>query len=595
MSGIMKLFSNLLAKISKWLKSMPERTMLIIVAFVVGLLSGLAAVILKSLIHLIQNSLLSWSSPEVSTYLYLLLPGIGMLISMLLVKYLVKDDVGHGVTKVLLAVSRNESRIKRRHTWSSILTSSVTIGFGGSVGAEAPIVFTGAALGSNVARVLGLSYKQMTMLLGCGAAGAVAGIFKAPLAGVLFTLEILLFNISMTAILPLLVSTITATVTSYIFFGMDVAFAATIEKFALSNLPYYIILGIFCGLVSLYFMKTTLSMEDRIKRIKKPFMRWGISAFFLGIILFLFPPLYGEGYGNLTDLLNNNIESAVSHPFYYELLSSEWSIPVFFFLVMIFKVVAMSFTNAGGGVGGTFGPTLFVGGIAGFIVARVINIIGIHPLPETNFVLVGMGGLMAGVMQAPLTAIFLIAEITGGYELLMPLIITSTISFATIRGVESYSIYTKRIANQGDLLTHDSDKAVLTLLKTSQMVERDFIPINVSGNLADLVAAIRQSNRSIFPVVDSKNKFQGVIYLNDIRSIMFDRSLYDSTKIESLMKNAPTVVLMDEKMDSVMNKFEVSEAWNLPVIDINGEYQGFVSRSKIFSYYREQLQQVSHD
>ncbi len=595
MSGIMKLFSNLLAKISKWLKSMPERTMLIIVAFVVGLLSGLAAVILKSLIHLIQNSLLSWSSPEVSTYLYLLLPGIGMLISMLLVKYLVKDDVGHGVTKVLLAVSRNESRIKRRHTWSSILTSSVTIGFGGSVGAEAPIVFTGAALGSNVARVLGLSYKQMTMLLGCGAAGAVAGIFKAPLAGVLFTLEILLFNISMTAILPLLVSTITATVTSYIFFGMDVAFAATIEKFALSNLPYYIILGIFCGLVSLYFMKTTLSMEDRIKRIKKPFMRWGISAFFLGIILFLFPPLYGEGYGNLTDLLNNNIESAASHPFYYELLSSEWSIPIFFFLVMIFKVVAMSFTNAGGGVGGTFGPTLFVGGVAGFIVARVINIIGIHPLPETNFVLVGMGGLMAGVMQAPLTAIFLIAEITGGYELLMPLIITSTISFATIRGVESYSIYTKRIANQGDLLTHDSDKAVLTLLKTSQMVERDFIPINVLGNLADLVAAIRQSNRSIFPVVDSKNKFQGVIYLNDIRSIMFDRSLYDSIKIESLMKNAPIVVLMDEKMDSVMNKFEVSEAWNLPVIDINGEYQGFVSRSKIFSYYREQLQQVSHD
>lgn len=595
MNGIMKLFSNLLAKISKWLKSMPERTMLIIVAFVVGLLSGLAAVILKSLIHLIQNSLLSWSSPEVSTYLYLLLPGIGMLISMLLVKYLVKDDVGHGVTKVLLAISRNESRIKRRHTWSSILTSSVTIGFGGSVGAEAPIVFTGAALGSNVARVLGLSYKQMTMLLGCGAAGAVAGIFKAPLAGVLFTLEILLFNISMTAILPLLVSTITATVTSYIFFGMDVAFAATIEKFALSNLPYYIILGIFCGLVSLYFMKTTLSMEDRIKRIKKPFMRWGISAFFLGIILFLFPPLYGEGYGNLIDLLNNNIESAASHPFYHKLLSSEWSIPIFFFLVMIFKVVAMSFTNAGGGVGGTFGPTLFVGGVAGFIVARVINIIGIHPLPETNFVLVGMGGLMAGVMQAPLTAIFLIAEITGGYELLMPLIITSTISFATIRGVESYSIYTKRIANQGDLLTHDSDKAVLTLLKTSQMVERDFIPINVSGNLADLVAAIRQSNRSIFPVVDSKNKFQGVIYLNDIRSIMFDRSLYDSTKIESLMKNAPIVVLMDEKMDSVMNKFEVSEAWNLPVIDINGEYQGFVSRSKIFSYYREQLQQVSHD
>ena len=376
---------------------------------------------------------------------------------------------------------------------------------------------------------------------------------------------------------------------------MDVAFAATIEKFALSNLPYYIILGIFCGLVSLYFMKTTLSMEDRIKRIKKPFMRWGISAFFLGIILFLFPPLYGEGYGNLTDLLNNNIESAASHPFYYELLSSEWSIPIFFFLVMIFKVVAMSFANAGGGVGGTFGPTLFVGGVAGFIVARVINIIGIHPLPETNFVLVGMGGLMAGVMQAPLTAIFLIAEITGGYELLMPLIITSTISFATIRGVESYSIYTKRIANQGDLLTHDSDKAVLTLLKTSQMVERDFIPINVSGNLADLVAAIRQSNRSIFPVVDSKNKFQGVIYLNDIRSIMFDRSLYDSIKIESLMKNAPIVVLMDEKMDSVMNKFEVSEAWNLPVIDINGEYQGFVSRSKIFSYYREQLQQVSHD
>ena len=464
-----------------------------------------------------------------------------------------------------------------------------------SVGGEAPIVYTGAAIGSNIGKRFNLPYKDITILLGCGAAGAIAGIFKAPLAGVAFTLEILMFNISMTSILPLLVSTITATVVSLLLLGDKVVFANSILPFAMSNIPWYLVLGVICGAVSLYFMRATLFLEDKIKKISRPYVRWIICAVGLGILVFLFPPLFGEGYGDITHLLNNEAESVASKSVFMNNVSAPWAVVFFFVAVLVLKVLAMCLTNAGGGVGGTFGPTLFVGGIAGFILARVLDICGVPGIPEANFVLVGMGGLMAGVMQAPLTSIFLIAEITGGYDLLVPLIITSCISFACMRSIEPYSIYAKRLAKNGDLLTHDSDKAVLMLLKTSDFLENDFVPVVQGQTLGHLVDIITRSRRNLFPVIDGSGKFLGVIFLDDIREIMFNRDLYDSVKVETLMKPADVFVTKDESMESVMDKFEQSKAWNLPVLDPGGLYLGFVSRSRIISSYRAQLQQVSHD
>ena len=571
-----------------------EKTKLLLLAVLVGLLCGCAAILLKTLIRWIQTGLTSWFRGPMDGMLLLLYPGVGMLLSLLFVRYLLKDDISHGVTKVLQAVSKNDSNIKAHNTWSSIAASSVTIGFGGSVGAEAPIVYSGAAIGSVVARKAGLSYKNMTMLLGCGAAAAIAGIFKAPLAGVLFTLEILLFNMSMNAILPLLLSSVTATVVTYLFMGTEVQFAGSIEAFRMANIPFYLVLGVFCGFMSLYFIRVTLKVEDRMRRFRSPYTRWALCALLLGVLIFLFPPLYGEGYSSLSLMLNNDTGSVPSI-FGSSLESSPWLFLVYFAAIMLFKVFATAFTNAGGGVGGTFGPTLVSGGLAGFVIARLINLSGLAVVPEANFVLVGMGGLMAGVMQAPMTAIFLIAEITGGYELLIPLIVTAAVSYGTIRGFERYSIYTKRIAAQGELLTHDNDQAVLTLLRTADLVERDFTPVRYDATLGDLVHLISTSRRNLFPVLDAQDRFQGVVTLDDVRSMMFDRSHYDTVKVYNVMKSAPAFVYMDEKMDSVMNKFESTQAWNLPVLDDENKYLGFVSKSKIFSSYRDQLKAVSDE
>ncbi len=573
-----------------------ERDLVLVLSLFVGVSCGLAAALLKSAVEFIHHSLTSWFDGEAYNFLYIVYPGIGMLLSLLFVKYVVKDNIGHGVTKVLLAVSKNESKIRPHNMWTSVAASSVTIGFGGSVGAEAPIVYTGAAIGSNVARYMGLSYKNMTILLGCGAAGAVSGIFKAPLAGVLFTLEILLFNISMTSILPLLLSTISATVVSYILLGDTLPFECTLSPFTMHNIPFYVLLGLFCSGCSVYFTRMTLWLEDKIKSVERPFVRWAMSALCLGLLIFLFPPLYGEGYEHLHELLNGgmiNLEGQTVLSFF---MRTPWSIPIFFMMILLLKVFSMSFTNAGGGVGGTFGPTLFIGAIAGFVVSRTINLVGGGPVvPEQNFVLVGMAGLMAGVMQAPMTAIFLIAEISGGYQLLIPLILTATVSYGVTRTMEPYSIYTKRIAKKGELLTHDSDQAVLTLLKTDELVESDFSTVRIDASLGELVEVVAASRRNIFPVVDSKNHFQGFVSLEDIRRDMFKKDTYDTLHVYNFMKSAPAYVYVNEKMDSVMRKFEKTGAWNLPVVDSDRTYIGFVSKSKIFSAYRDQLKQVSHD
>ena len=578
--------------------NIPEKTKLLILSLAVGICSGLAAVLLETLVRTIHHALTSWFDGSADNYLYLVYPGIGMLLSFLIVKYIVKDKIGHGVTKVLLAISKNESRIRPHNMWSSIATSSLTIGFGGSVGAEAPIVYTGAAIGSNFARWMGMSYRNITILLGCGAAGAVAGIFKAPLAGVLFTLEILLFNISMTSMMPLLLSTVSATMISYIFLGDSLPFECTLTPFTLKNVPFYILLGFFCGAVSLYFLRTTLSLEDKLGKVKNPYVKWAFCAICLGLLIFLFPPLYGEGYEALSPLLNGQPVSYDGDTVLAFMLHKPWLVPVFFAFVLILKVFSMTFTNAGGGVGGTFGPTLFVGAIAGFLLARVTNLLlagSSFTVPEQNFVLVGMAGLMAGVMQAPMTAIFLIAEISGGYELFIPLIITATISFGTIRIVEKYSIYTKRIAKSGELLTHDSDQAVLTLLKTSDLVETNFSPVAIDATLGEFVQVISGAGRNIFPVLDSRMHFQGYVSLEDVRKDMFRHELYGTMHVYNYMKSSPAYVYEDEKMDSVMRKFEKTDAWNLPVVKNDRTYVGFVSKSKIFSAYRDELKMLSQD
>ncbi len=578
-----------------FLKNIPERSKLLLLSLMVGVLSGCAAVILDWAIHAIKR-LLNEGIPLGGDYewQYLVLPGVGMLISLLLVRFVIKDNISHGVTKALLAVSRGESKIKPHNTWSSMLTSSITIGFGGSVGAEAPIVYTGAAIGSNLGRLAGLSYRNITLLLGCGAAGAIAGIFKAPLAGVLFTLEILLFNVSMGSLLPLLFSTVSATVVSYIFRGQTPVFACTLTPFAMGNIPFYIILGIVGGFGSLYFMRTTLFLEDRIGKLANPYLRWVLCALGLGLLIFLFPPLYGEGYDSLGVLLNGRELDLEGRSLLSFLLDWKWGVPLLFALIFFLKVLAMTATNAGGGVGGTFGPTLFAGAILGFVIARCLNLLGAS-VPEQNFVLVGMAALMAGVMQAPMTAIFLIAEISGGYELLIPLILTSTVTFGTVRLFEKYSIYTKRIAQSGDLLTHDSDQAVLTLMHLDELIRDKYPRVQIDATLREVASVVANSDAAVLAVIDADGRFQGMIDLATARKPLLDPSKYDSWHVYNIMEAAPDYIHVGEKMESVMKKFDRTAAWRLPVVDEDRKYLGFISKSRLLMAYRAELKEITSE
>ena len=573
------------------LQRLPERSRLLLLSLAVGVASGFAAVLLTWCIDGIRHLLDKGVSLPLNLQ-YLILPGAGMLISLLLLKFLIKDNIGHGVTKVLLAVSRGESKIRPHNMWSSVLTSAITIGFGGSVGAEAPIVYTGAAIGSNIGKRFGLSYRNITILLGCGAAGAIAGIFKAPLAGVLFTMEILLFNISLSSMLPLLISTVSATVVSYAFRGPTAIFAGNLTPFSMGNIPFYILMGVLLGFGSLYFTRSTLWMEDKLGKIGNGYLKWAICSVALGVMILLFPQLYGEGYGIVSELLGGEATLAESDSPLSFLMSGGWGIPLFFLLIFLVKVPAMTATNAGGGNGGTFGPTLFCGAIAGFVVARCFNLAGAG-VPEQNFVLVGMAAMMAGVMQAPMTAIFLIAEISGGYALLIPLILCSTVSYGTTRIFEKYSIYTKRIAQSGDLLTHDNDQAVLTLMSTRTLIRDKYPRIYIGGHLRDVVEAVQDNNAAVAAVLDKKGRFQGLIDVGNIRKYLLRTDLYDVLKVVNVMEHAPALITEDEKMESVMQKFDTTGAWRLPVVDSDRRYLGFISRSRVLMAYRQELKEIS--
>lgn len=580
------------------IKQLPERTKLLILSLLVGVCSGLAAVLLHKLIGLCKSFVDLAGASNSHNFHYLVFPGVGMLLSLLFVKYLVKDNISHGVTKVLVAVSKNESKIKPHNMFSSLVSSALTIGFGGSVGAEAPIVYTGAAIGSNFARYAGLSYRNMTTLLGCGAAGAIAGIFKAPMAGVLFTMEVLLFNISMSSLLPLLLSTVSATVVAYIFTGQTSFFACSLTAFSMGNIPFYILLGIVGGLMSLYFLRTTLWLEDKVGALKNPYLKWAVCALALGVLIFLFPPLYGEGYGVLGSLLGGEVPDFVRTTPLSGMLSGGWGVPLFFLMVIFLKVLSMTATNAGGGVGGTFGPTLFVGALVGFVLARSLNLLlagSTLSVPEQNFVLVGMAALMAGVMQAPLTAIFLIAEISGGYDLFLPLILTATISYGITRLFERYSIYTKRISQTGELLTHDNDQAVLTLLKTQDLVRDKYPRINIESTLREIIPIVSRSAVAVFPVLDSEGRFQGVLDIDVVRRYMLRTDLYDKLHVRNIMDSTPAWISPDEPMETVMRKFDSTDVWRLPVLTEDRKYLGFISKSRLLMAYREELKQISQD
>ncbi|MBO4427388.1 MAG: chloride channel protein [Bacteroidales bacterium] len=568
-----------------------ESGKILLLSLLTGLGAGFSAVLLIKAILLVQRFVRHCTAALPGSYWYAVFPALGMLLALVVVRYVVKDNISHGVTKVLLAVSRGESRIKPHNMWSSLLTSAMTIGFGGSVGAEAPIVYTGAAFGSNLGRWASLSHRGVTILLGCGAAGAIAGIFKAPLAGVLFTLEILLFNISMTSIVPLLVSTLTATVVSYVFLGMGAAFPCEIASFKMANLPWYLTLGVLCAFVSLYFTRFTLHLEDRLKYFRSPWVRLIFCAFGVGLLVLIFPPLFGEGYDSIFKLLGGERLEMGFFP-----LLGGWGIPLFALLLLLLKVVSMTLTNSGGGVGGTFGPTLVVGGFAGFLLARAFNLCDLGwQLPEQNFVLVGMAGVMAGVMQAPMTAIFLIAEITGGYGLLVPLILCATVSYGVTRIWEKYSIYTKRIAQSGDLLTHDSDQAVMTLLSTRQLIRDKYPRLRSDDTLEDILPVIADSIAQVFAVLDKDGRFCGMLEMDELRKYVFTPGQDMKVPVSQLMHDPPFFVYEDEKMQSVMRKFDSTGAWRLPVITREGIYLGFISRSRILAAYREELKQISED
>lgn len=569
-----------------------EQHFLVFVSFLVGILTALAALILKTLIHLIQHLLTDNFSIANVNYMYLIYPVIGILIAGLFVKYVVRDDISHGVTKILYAISQRKSYIRAHNMYTSIIASSITIGFGGSVGAEAPIVLTGSAIGSNLGRFFRIEQRYLMLLIGCGAAGAIAGIFKAPIAGLVFVVEVLMLDLTMTTILPLLVTSVTAATFTYVVSGTGAMFQfAHAEPFLLQRIPYVILLGLFCGLVSLYFTRAMGATENVFRKLGH-WQKFAVGASALSILIFLFPPLYGEGYDTINLLLRgiNGSDAIMDGSLFYPLKESNWGIIWLLGSLLIFKVFASSATNGAGGTGGIFAPSLFLGCIAGFVFAYVINGSHLSPfLPHENFALMGMAGVMAGVMHAPLTGTFLIAELTGGYELLLPLLIVSTISFATIKLFEPHSIYAMRLAKKGELITHHKDKAVLTLMNLKSLLEENFQVVKPDMTLADMVKVITQSSRNVFPVVDDNGKLMGVVLIDNIRNIMFRPELYERFKVTRFMVSPPGVINVNMQMEKIMRLFDQTKAWNLPVVDENGKYLGFVSKSSILNNYRKVL------
>lgn len=574
-------------------KRLSDKQLMLILAVVVGLLAGFGTYVFESLLHGIKHALVSWFNVDQASPLFLVYPAIGIILATLFVKYIVKDNISEGVTRVLYAMSRTGSRIKAHNCYSSIVGGATTIGFGGSVGPEAPIVLTGAAIGSNIGKFMRMNYKHITMLVGCGAAAALAAIFKAPITGVVFVLEILMLDITMASMIPLIISSVSATTLVFILKGFDPVLQITgVETFDLGNIPMYIALGLLCGMASFYFTRVNGLISERFARMKSMYRRWIWGGAILGLLIFVFPPLYGEGYEGFTDLMHGRIDNLFNNSLFYDYKDSRWVVGAFLLAILLFKVVAMSVTNAAGGVGGTFAPSMFVGAFTGGFVAYFSNEFLGMDLPIINFTLVGMAGVMAGVMKAPLTSIFLIAELSNGYGLFIPLMIVTCVAFMIGYYFEPESIYTKKLAESGELLTHNKDQSVMVFLNYRTLMETDFTRLTEKTTLGDVVQLISTKRRNIFPVVDKDDKLLGIVQLDDLRADMFDRSKYGNPIIFYMVPPMDTIHPNEQKQ-SALDKFEQTRAWMLPVVDSDGRYLGFVSKSRILEAYRQQMVEIS--
>ena len=592
----MSWWSNWFGRFLIWrVRYVKEKNFILVLSLLVGVVTGLAAVMLKNMVHYTHLFFTERLQVDGGSLLFFIYPFIGIWLTSLFVRYFVREDISHGVTKVLYAISRRNSMIKPHNNYSSMIASTITIGFGGSVGTEATIVLTGASIGSNLARFFRMNYKVMTLMIGCGAAGAIAGIFKAPIAGIVFTLEVLMLDLTMASLIPLMISAISSYVLVYFLMGDGMVLDFTVhDHFSLANVPYYIILGIFCGFLSVYFIRMNIRIEHFVASIKNPFKKVLVGGALLGLLIYIFPPLYGEGYTSLQDLLTDNADNILNNTYFFSLKGSMFMVVLYVIGLVFVKVIATALTNGSGGVGGVFAPSLFTGGVGGFLIATLINMSGIVTVPVSYFVLAGMAGVMSGVMNSPLTAMFLIAEITGGYAMLVPLMLTSVVAHLTGRGMEPHSIYARRLAMKGDLITHNKDKAVLTLMKLDKVIETDLKTISVDATLGDMVKVVSKSSRNIFPVIDVNGELLGIVLLDNIRKIMFNQDLYTTSYVRDYMVTPPAVVNVEDPMDVVMKKFEETDAWNLPVIQ-NDKYIGFVSKAKIFKTYRRVLQHFSDE
>lgn len=569
---------------------MSNQTFILILSGIIGVFSGLAAVVLVELVHAIQRFLTDDFYTEYANFMYIIYPLIGISAAYLVGRYFLNDIGGHGIPDVLFNISKNQSLIPRVKTYSRVITSALTVGFGGSVGLEAPMVVTGSAIGSNVGSLMHLNAKKRTLLIGCGAAGAISAIFGAPIGAVIFAIEVILMEISTASFIPLLIASVTGSLTSMILIGDESLFNFDLkDTFLAAHMPYYLLLGILCGLVSLYFSKMVRSTEKVMKDLNSQPMRILYGGAFLGFIVFFFPPIYGEGYSTLNLLIEGNSDQILDKSPFFSIIDNPLFILVFLGFIILLKPIASAITIGAGGSGGIFAPSLYVGGILGFVFAYAKNMLGFHiPLPLAHFTLVAMCGLMSGVQHAPLSAIFLIAEITGGYELFVPLMFVSAISYITTSYFQKDSLYKMQLKDQGKSLPESQDQELLELIDLTHVIERDLLPIHPDSTLRDLISLVKISKRNIFPVVDEHKSLRGIITLDDIRDIMFDPEKQDTVFIRDLMHNPPEILLATENMQKAMEKFENSGAWNLPVIE-NGKYLGFVSKSRIFNAYRKKL------
>jgi len=589
---------TLLGRIVKWrTEHLSTRQFTLILSFFVGLFAAIAAYCLHWLIKQIQLLLTAGFSISSFNWLYLVFPVVGIYLTSLFVRYIVKDNISHGITRVLYAISSKRSRLKGHNCWSSVVASAITIGFGGSVGAEAPIVLTGSAIGSNLGQLFKLDNRTLMLLVGCGASAAIAGIYKAPIAGLVFTLEVLMVDLTMASLLPILIACVTATCFTYIFVGTESMFTFHIdEAWVIERVPASVLFGVFCGLISLYFMRTMTACENMFAAMKNhTYLRLIVGGVILSSLIFLFPSLYGEGFSSINILLNGETESDWSQILNNSLFYGHNHLLVLYIgLVLFTKVFATSATNGSGGCGGTFAPSLFIGAFGGFFFARLWNIyqVGIY-IPEKNFTLLGMAGVMAGVMHSPLTAMFLIAEITGGYQLLLPLMIVCISSYLTINIFEPHSIYGMRLARQGKLITHHTDRSILTLMSLESIIDKDYIAVRPDMQLGDLVHAISRSHTSFIPVLDAGGSLVGEIDVTKIRHIMFRTELYQKFSVAQIMTQSPATLRRNDPMEEVMGKFDKTDAAFLPVLDENNKLLGFISRTRMYAMYRQMVADFS--